>query len=1108
MDQSGAAVPAVKITATNVASGARIETISSDAGLYVFPTLPPAVYSVSAEKTGFKKTTRADVEVRIGQRIDMNIGMEVGDVQQSVTVSSEVPLLETSTSERGNNVSVKFMNDLPLFNGGIRNMRNFISYLPGVTANSEQSVNGSGGRGQEMIIDGASALNVESSTMLTVPSAEMFSEFKMNSSNYSAEFGRVAGGVEMYVPKSGTNWIHGTTFLNMRRDIWQANAWARNASTNPATSSRPKDRYNEIGGAIGGPVWIPKIYDGKDKTFWYFTYTKDQRPITSSFASYTVPTVAMKQGNFSQAGLPVIYDPATTSGNTRTPFAGNIIPSSRFSTIAKNVVANIPDPSVSSLASNYNMINQAAFDRYVWSLKFDHAFTATNRVSYFFTNDVQTNDAMTAFPGLLGIGLVDGQRPYNHRINHDFSIKPNLLMHTTYGFTITRQTWDNPNQKGGGSKLGFKVPTGDSDATPRILFNGAAGLSPYGVQDGKVGNGAQFNRQHWVSQGYTLITGKHEIRFGWAWRRFETLGQDLAATNGRYVFNRAQTALPTALTSTGHEFASMLLGAVDNADNVVPPVLFDTTMYYDYSGYIQDNWRVTSKLTLNLGMRYEVPIGWHVPNGYSHVDINVPNPGAGGRAGALVFSGSGPGRTGVTRFYPTDFGNLGPRLGFAYQLLPKTVIRGGYAIFYTGLSGGGCGCRYGFSGSNSVVSDGVNPVLNWESGIPVAPGYRPPPIIDPSYMNYQNVAYQTPTYGQPGRIRNWSLNIQHEIKNWLIDVAYQGNRGTRLNSTSQLNQLPTSYLQYGSLLGQRIDSAAAANAGFKKPYDSFPGNLTVAQSLRPYPQYLNVQGLIAGFGRNWYDALQTKVERRFGSLQILANYTWSKSLGYGHYRNTFGQSGSPGATPQDYYNVSESKSFMNFDVPHVFNLMLSYDLPFGKGRKYLGNANPIVNGLVKGWTIASADTYRSGTLFWLTVPSNSLGNGVLFTAITRANLGTGPIQTGIDRGSLDPNNPSALWFNPAAFTAPPAYSLGTAANYYNDFRQPPVFTENISIVKRTTLWENEKNPVVLTYRADAMNAFNRTNFGVNATLGNAAFGRATAPQQTARIINMGLRIEF
>jgi hypothetical protein len=463
---------------------------------------------------------------------------------------------------------------------------------------------------------------------------------------------------------------------------------------------------------------------------------------------------------------------------------------------------------------------------------------------------------------------------------------------------------------------------------------------------------------------------------------------------------------------------------------------------------------------------------------------------------------------GVKRFYPTDFTNLGPRLGFAYQILPKTVIRGGYAIYYTGLSGGGCGCRFGFSGSNSLQSDGLNPALNWESGIPVAPGYRPPPIIDPAYVNYQNVSYQSPTYGQPGRVKNWSLSIQHEVKNWLIDVAYQGNRGTRLNSTMQLNQLPTSYLQYGSLLGQRIDSAAAAAAGFKKPFDSFPGNLSVAQSLRPYPQYLNVQGLIAGFGRNWYDALQTKVERRFGSMQFLANYTWSKSLGYGHYRNTFGQSGAAGATPQDYYNVAESKSFMHFDIPHVFNLLLSYDLPFGKGKRWMGNSNTITNALVSGWTIASADVYRKGTLIWLTVPSNTLGNGVLYTAMTKASVGSGPVRTGIDRTTLDPNDPSTLFFNAAAFRAPAAYTLGNAASYYDDFRQPAVFTENISIVKRTRLFENEKNPIVLIYRADAFNAFNRTNFGVNSTFGNVAFGRATGPQQGARAITMGLRLEF
>lgn len=1110
-DPSGAGVPAVKVVATNTATGTKIETTSSEPGLYVFPSLQPAVYSVTAEKAGFKKIVRDNIEIRIAQRIDMNLLMEIGDVQQTVNVTAEVPLLETSSAERGNAISVKLMDNLPLFAGGIRNPRGFVNYMAGVTNSGEQSVSGSGGRAQEVIIDGASALNVESSAVFNFPSAEMFSEFKMLTSNYSAEFGRVGGGIEIYVPRSGTNLLHGAAFLNMRRDIWNANAWARNSNPNPAQNFRPKERFNEVGGSIGGPVWAPKVYDGRDKTFWFFTYSKDMRPITASFPVMTVPTVLMKQGNFSQPGVPVVYDPATTAGNTRTPFPGNIIPPSRFTPIARNVVANIPDANTPALAGNYNFVNTVAFDRYIWSLKFDHAFTATNRLSYFFSNEVQTDDNVTGFAGLLGNGLLGGQKPYSHRFNHDYNVKPNLLMHTTYGFSITRQVWTNPNQKGGGTKLGFKGLSGDSDATPRIQFVGAAGLSPYGVQDGKVANGAQFNRQHWVSQGYTLLSGRHEFRFGFSWRRFETLGQDLAGTNGLYQFSRAQTALPTALTTTGHEFASMLLGVVNQAQNVVPPVLFDTTIYYDTAGYIQDNWRVNSKLTLNLGFRYEVPIGWHVPggNGYSHIDIKVPNPGAGGRPGALVFSGTGPGRNGMKRFYPNDYSALGPRLGFAYQLGPKTVLRGGWAIYYQGLSSGGCGCRFGFAGSNSLISDGVNPVLNWESGIPLAPGYRPPPIIDPTYMNYQAASYQGPTAGQPGRIKNWSINLQHEIKNWLVDIAYQGNRGTRLNSTMDLNQLPTSYLQYGSLLQQRIDSPAAAAAGFRKPYDSFPNNLTVAQSLRAYPQYLGLNSLFAGFGKSWYDALQVKVERRFGNFQLISNYTWSKSLSLGHYRQVFNQVGSPGATPQDFNNLNDAKSFMNMDIPHVFNILMAYDLPFGKGKRWMGSSNAVVNGLVGGWTIAAANNYRKGTLIWLTTPGNPLGNGVLFAPATKANIGTGPIRTGIDRTTLDPNNPATRWFNAAAFTAAPNFTLGNAAFYHNDFRQPAVFSENLSIVKRTTLWQNDKNPVVLVYRADGFNIFNRTNFGgVVGTIGNANFGRPTGQQVVARIITMGLRLEF
>jgi hypothetical protein len=509
-------------------------------------------------------------------------------------------------------------------------------------------------------------------------------------------------------------------------------------------------------------------------------------------------------------------------------------------------------------------------------------------------------------------------------------------------------------------------------------------------------------------------------------------------------------------------------------------------------------------------MRYEVPIGWHVPggNGYSMVDIKVPNPAAGGLPGALVFSGTGPGRTGQKRFYPTDYSNIGPRLGAAYQLGPKTVLRGGWSIYYQGLSSGGCGCRAGFAGSNDLVSDGRNAVLNWDNGIPLAPGYRPPPIIDPSYVNFQSVQYQGSTAGQAGRIYNWSFNVQHEVKNFLIDVAYQGNRGTRLNSTVDLNQLPASVLSRGSLLSARIDSPAAAAAGVRAPFANFPGGQSVAQSLRPFPQYLSVSSLFAGYGKSWYDALQTKVERRFGTYQLMVNYTWSKSLGNGHFRQVFNQQGGQGS-PQDYNNLPDGKSFMPFDIPHVLNILSTFDMPFGKGRKYLSSTNKITNALVSGWTVSSAQVYRKGTLLQLVTPGNPLGNGVLFAPLTKANMSAVPIRTGVERTSLDPNNPTSRFFNAAAFSAAPQYTLGTAAFYQNDFRQPSVFTENLSIVKRTTLFNTDKNPVVLTYRTDGFNIFNRTSFGgVNGTVGNANFGRPTGPQNGARLITMGLRLEF
>lgn len=362
-------------------------------------------------------------------------------------------------------------------------------------------------------------------------------------------------------------------------------------------------------------------------------------------------------------------------------------------------------------------------------------------------------------------------------------------------------------------------------------------------------------------------------------------------------------------------------------------------------------------------MRYEVPIGWHEVSGsYSAVDLTKPNPGANNLPGALMFAGVGAGRTGQKRFYPSDYSGIGPRAGFAYRIGDKTVVRGGFGIYYQTLGNGGCGCTDGFNGSFAQNSDGLNPAFNWDTGgVKPPPGFKAPPFLDPGFDNFNNVVHLGPNFGKAPRIYNWSLTLQHEVKNFLFEGAYVGNRGHGLNSTIELNQLPTSFLTLGTLLGRNILDPAVVAAGYKEPFPGFAkgfgGGASLAQSLRPYPQFLNVADLNAGAGRTWYDALQTKIERRFGSWQFLASYVYSKSLGLLHYRQIFTQS--TNVQVQDAYNLNDGKSYLPMDLPHVCNLLNSYELPFGRGKKFFGSANRAANLVVGGWTISSAHQYRS-----------------------------------------------------------------------------------------------------------------------------------------------------
>ena len=1109
LDANDAAVPGAAVDVRETRTGATAHTVSSDGGLYVFPSLAPGLWTVTAEKAGFKKLVRTEIEIFIAQRQALDLKLEVGDVKQSVEVAANQTLLETETSEKGQSLTPKMYQTLPLWSGGLQNPSAFLSYMSNVNSGGEMSIAGSTGRSREQLIDGTSNVIPESGgTVFNPPSAEAFGEVKLIVGNYSAEYGRVGGGIEIFTTRSGTNGLHGTWSYSMRRDIWNAAGWSINQNPANAKGFRPKDRLNATSGGVGGPVYIPKVYDGRNKTFFYFTSDNDLRPLTPTSIVNTVPTSQMTKGDFSQLAQ-VIYDPATTVGSgasaTRTPFANNFIPSNRFSKISSNIIPSIPGPTGGALTNNHAYVNVSHVTDHVTSLKIDHLFSPRNRISYFQSLDSQLTYGVSDFDGPLGTALGNQyQKPRIFRVNHDFTISPTLLLHSTYGYSRTVQIWFLDPQTGFASKVGFPGLTGDSDATPVIQFAAADAYTAWGMQQGKVNNGGQNNYTTQVDQGLTWIKGKHELKMGWDMRRMKTYAHDLAGTNGTYVFARNETANPAATGTTGNSFASFLLGMPDSASAAATPVQDANIRYQYYGFYFQDNWKLTPKLTLNLGMRYDIPVNWYAPT-MGSVSLTAPNPAANNFPGAYVFAGSGPNRLGVTRFWPTDFSNLGPRAGFAYAINSKTVLRGGFGIFYEATSNGGCGCTLGANGSFAQVSDGLTAPFQWDGGIPKPAGYQPPPFLGPSIGNGLAVDYMGPTFGKAPRIYNWGVNLQREMAKFLVEVDYSGNRGYRLNSTIDLNQVNPSYLFLGPLLGQTITAPAVVAAGYKKPYASFPDNGTLAQALRPFPQFLNVWSRNSGQGQTWYDAATVKVTRRFGNWQFTSSYVRSKSLGLLTYRQIFSQNQ---VYPQDMYNLTQPKSYLPFDLPNVFNFLSSYSLPFGKGKKFFSNSSRLVDAVIGGWTIADTHQYRSGALFALNC-TNTLGNGVLFTDARMCNANGGQLRTSQGRGSLDPNNPNSLYFNAAPFSVPSQYAFGTSAQYNSDFRQPPVLVDNISVVKQLGVWPSgDGNKVRLQFSANAFNPFNRTNFGVNGTVGNANFGRATGPQYGPRLITMVLRLYF
>lgn len=1176
-DQNEAVVPNAKITITNNASGETRETVTNESGIYNVPELRAANYRVVVEASGFKSATIENVQVGVQVIRTADVKLEIG-VGASVTITDEPPVINTESAVQQRNVTEKEVRELPLLvaaESGGRSPLSFIFLDSSVTATggggsqgvnaTNFRINGSQGLGQEILIDGAGTRRGENGTFFSevAPGPNAFQEFTLNTSNYSAEFGNSTGGVISFTIKSGGNDFHGEAYYFNINESLNANTTLNRIAntTRPANQQigRPIDRQRNYGFSIGGPVFLPAFneggpyfYNGKNKTFFFFNY-EAYRTRQSETVSTTVPTLKMRNGDFSELltdpailqffGGPVqIFDPRQPAGS-RTAFAGNIIPASAISAVGRNFVNLFPLPNQTGLGGsavfrNYLASSTATSETNAFTTKINQVISDKQQmnVSFIYRKLPSTKGGFPRFPGeFVNQGVWDQLfKSYYVRLQHDYTITPTLLNHVNLGFNRTSvQNFNFGRGAGRATALGLPVGSTQDRGLPLIGFPGYGdpvfSADPRAIQAGGStffdnttnDNTAQF------SDFITYTRGRHTFRVGGDVRRQQLNVDAFFDIGGNFNFRSNQTA-NTNDFNQGYPIASLLTGRPEFSFNSLQTV----QPAYEYlfaSGFFQDDFKITPKLTLNLGIRYD----YNAPRnerldrfrGFSATAINPTV----GRPGALIgAAGQGGLKSEYRGLVEPDKKAFGPRVGFAYAINQKTVVRGGYGIYYSPVFyGNGGDGLLGYNPGSVNINDQLNSFINLDN-------YPRLPIADPNSQYVSDLSI-TQDYYDPnfklGRVAQYDLNIQRELPyNFALSLSYIGNKGTRLRSSfNPLNSLPLDALKLGDALLRKplanvtaSDRAYAASVGFPLPsspnavYTGFAtqtGNFlagTVAQALRPFPQYGVINNRLESQGQSSYNAFKADLQRRFtNGVQFGLSYTFSKQITDAA-SDLYGGSALTGVlqNPADRRSL---RSISPDDVPH--SLVLSYvlELPFGKGKPFL-NKGGWVDRLVGGFQVNGIQRYRSGTPITVFVAGGRRDflDLVGYGGNLRPNLTGQPFF--VDNLPTLINNPNTFrYINPAAFVAPPTYAgttaaigsaeyaayyanptrfLGTAAPTFNDLRSKPFFTEDLSVMKKTRITETTS----IEIRAEFFNLLNRSrpafpdaNFDNIGNFGNSGF---------------------
>ncbi len=1137
-DPTGALIAGAKVSVENQDTGLRTSMTTNAEGRFYQGFVVPGVYRVKVEKSGFQQYVQSDLRINVQQTVTLEVGLKVGDVASTVEVAASAAQLSTESSAVARVIGTRQIADLPL-NG--RNPFGLATLAAGVIpggGGSTPFISGGRNATNEITIDGTSVIlpenNVSNLQTGYTPIVDSVQEFAVITNALEAQYGRTGGGVISVATRGGTNQIHVSAYNFLRNSKLDANTWSNNRNGVKLAAFQ----QNQFGGTIGGPISIPKLYDGKNRTFFFFSeQTQRARRGTSSQAS--VPIDSWINGDFSNlrngsGAAIVLYDPfSADSNNIRTPLAGNIVPGNRIDPLAKNLLKYYPKPNATptnafTMQNNYFVSGKGVADDDKFDSRIDHNFSDKFRLfargSYGHTESVPLNGF-----GTIGTSIGDGPNvsdQYNVTVNGVYTASPTTVVNFNYGFARNVGIRYPFSQGTTPASLGFSKAYSDAAGLsnyefPNFSFGGNTNLSNLGQATFTT----LLNRpsSHIIRGDVTKVFSKHTLRAGGEWRKFFLNFTQLGNPDGAFSFGAGYTQRvvnAAAVTTEGNGFATFLFGLPSNGGSMSHS--FDAATASAYAGaYVQDDWRVTKKLTLNIGLRYDLDSPrTERYNRLSYWDSNAASPlqgqvaasatcpNCGNLRGALKFTGNGDfGR----RQTSTDLNNWGPRFGFAYHAFDKTVFRGAYGILYSpsalqaaGTSGSG-GVQ-GFQTSttfNPTFDNGKTFVANLSNpspgGFNLPQGAKAGPysgaltdvgnsIGDSFFIDNANPIVQ-----------QWNFNIQHQVKgDWVLEAGYLGSKGNHLidgESNLTYNQLPASFLSRGSGL-----TAQVANPFFgiittpNSPY----AQATIQQRflLSAYPQYQNVNGFRKPQANSIYHGLTLSAEKRFSKgLSTLMSFTGSKLLDDASQVVTFlGAAG----TKQDFYCRKCEKSISAQDVSRRLVISANYDLPFGKGRSFLTNMAKPFDMVLGGWQINGIATFAKGTPLAI---SNGGNNTNIGSPGQRPN--TNGISAAKSGAIADRIN---SYFDTSTYSQAPIYTFGNVGRFISNVRIPGNHNLDFSLFKNFRI----KERAGLQFRAESFNLTNSPQWASpnNNVTAAGVFGTITNTANSPRNVQLALKLNF